>query len=45
VTHVLNCTNDLEDPHPGEFTYMRIDAKDVGDEDIAAHFTVGWRTL
>ena len=27
VTHVLNCTNDLEDAHPGEFQYCRVDAR------------------
>ena len=39
VTHILNCTDDLADAHPGEFTYGRVSAKDVTEEDLSAHFT------
>ena len=38
VTHVLNCTDDLEDAHVGSFEYHRLPAKDVAQEDLSVHF-------
>jgi atypical dual specificity phosphatase len=38
VTHVLNCTDDLEDAHVGDFTYHRLPAKDVSEENLSVHF-------
>ena len=38
VTHVLNCTDDLEDAHAGDFTYHRLPAKDVSEENLSVHF-------
>ena len=38
VTHVLNCTDDLEDAHVGSFEYHRLPAKDVAEENLSVHF-------
>ena len=38
VTHVLNCTDDVADAHPDAFTFARVSAKDIKEEDLSAHF-------
>ena len=38
VTQVLNCTDDLADAHPDAFSFSRVAAKDVKEENLSAHF-------